>query len=149
MYYLNLLYNFIMYCFYLLFKFFVISTIIFIIFRIYKFIFPKFELFKHYFHLNYSIPKFCCKYKFEIPFYKFKFSKKKLIQFTIQALFLHYNTNFLIKVKPPVNIASTANVMPKYITICPVCIVTSTGASSISSSPCLLLSGVESISGLP
>ena len=61
---------------------------------------------------------------------------------------IYYKTNFFINTTPEDNITSTAKPIVVNVLICPVCTPTDTGASSMSSSPFLLLSGVESISGL-
>ena len=61
--------------------------------------------------------------------------------------FINYNTYFLIKIVPPAIVTSIISPTVKYILICPVDTDNITGASSISSSPCFYLSGVESISG--
>ena len=62
---------------------------------------------------------------------------------------LNYKTNFLIIITPLAIVINTTNPNVKYNLICPVLIDNITGASSISSSPAFLLSGVESISGTP
>ena len=67
-------------------------------------------------------------------------------------MFTSYNTYFLITTNPNPKITKTTNVPAAYCIVCsniPVEIVNSTGASSISSSPFFLLSGVESLSGTP
>ena len=64
--------------------------------------------------------------------------------------YLFYNTYFLIKTTPEVNIANVAVTKITYslFSPSPVFTVKITGASSISSSSSFLLSGVESISGV-
>ena len=61
-----------------------------------------------------------------------------------------YNTYFLINTTPDANIVRPMIVKGIYciVSFAPVLIVKITGASSISSSPSFLLSGVESISGV-
>ena len=61
-----------------------------------------------------------------------------------------YNTYFLINTTPDANIVRPIVVKVIYciVSFAPVLIVKITGASSISSSPGLLLLGVESISGV-
>ena len=66
--------------------------------------------------------------------------------------FLFYNTYFLIKNIPPANTINITVPYIVYIATCPnipVVIDSNTDASSISSSPGTLLSGVESLSGIP
>ena len=69
--------------------------------------------------------------------------------FTDLIIFCFYNTNFLINTIPPASIIKTVNPNAKYVFTLPVAIDNITGASSISSSPSFLLSGVESLSGTP
>ena len=59
----------------------------------------------------------------------------------------YYNTNFLINTTPLAKVTNTAKVKVIYNLAAPVDIDNNTGASSISSSPGTLLSGVESLSG--
>ena len=62
---------------------------------------------------------------------------------------IYYNTYFLIKNIPPANTSKMLVPNIIYVASIPVDTDNITGASSISSSPGFLLSGVESLSGTP
>ena len=65
------------------------------------------------------------------------------------ACIVFYSTNFFINTIPTAIVVSIKIVSPKYVFVfCPSIIESITGASSMSSSPSALLSGVESISGV-